>query len=394
MLFCLRFITHSGLEVGMSGKPQVIVLGLGIAGSSIAATLAERGYEVTAVEQFGPLHERGSSHGDTRIYRRVPHEGAPYVDLATRSLEGWKAWSKLAKDPLLVQCGGIDAGPAESPMVRSAEELCRQYEQPFRTMSGSELNTELPNFNLPADWQVIYQPSSGFVRPDATRTFLHRLATEFGARLLFNTPILGIEPSSKGVLIRTANETLECDHLVVSAGSWLPKLFPELGLSLSPERRVIAWYSPLGQLDPARMPIFCLDAHGGWYGMPTPDGRIKVGNDKHLRQKIDPDQPAAPPGPEDIERISGIWRYLTGFAQTPSEIKTCIYTIAPDQHFIIDRHPSHGNILIFSCCSGHGFKYAPVYGEIAADLLASQPCPGLEMLRISVSRVPATRFEN
>jgi sarcosine oxidase len=378
----------------MSGKPQVIVLGLGIAGSSIAATLAERGYEVTAIEQFGPLHERGSSHGDTRIYRRIPHEGAPYVELAAKSLEGWRAWSELAKDALLVQCGGIDAGSAESPMVQSSEELCRQYEQPFLALSGSEFNRESPHFCLPPDWRVIYQPSSGFVRPDATRTFLHRLAREFGAQLLFNTPILGIEPLSNGVRVRIASETLECEHLVVAAGSWLPKLFPELGLSLSPERRVIAWYSPLGPLDLTRMPIFCLDADGGWYGMPTPDGRIKLGNDKHLRQTIDPDQPAAPPGPEDVQKISGIWRYLTGFAHTPSEMKTCIYTVAPDQHFIIDRHPSHRNILIFSCCSGHGFKYAPVYGEIAADLLASTPSPSLEMLRISASRVPATRFEN
>jgi len=371
---------------------HVIVLGLGIAGSSIAAKLAVRGYRVTAIEQFSPLHERGSSHGDTRIYRRIPHEGAPYVELAARSLEGWREWSELAKEALLVQCGGIDAGPAESPMVQSSEELCMQYEQPFRALSGSEFNRESPHFCLPPNWRVIYQPSSGFVRPDATRTFLHRWAREFGAQLLFNTPILGIEPLSNGVRVRIASETLECDHLVVAAGGWLPDLFPELGLSLSPERRVISWHSPLAENDAHRMPIFCLDADAGWYGMPTPDGRVKVGNDKHLRQAIDPNHPAAPPGPEDVERISGIWQYLTGFAEVPSEMKACIYTVAPDQNFIIDRHPSHDNILIFSCCSGHGFKYAPVYGEIAADLLAAKPRPDLDTFRLNRPHNAITRF--
>src|SRR5215471_694434 len=130
----------------MSTQPHVLVLGLGIVGSSIAATLAKKGFRVTAVEQYAPLHERGSSHGDTRIYRRVPYEGALYVDLAARSWEGWKAWGKLAGEDLLVACGGIDAGPAGSEIVTSARTLCAEYRQPCSSFTGQAFSQQYPVF--------------------------------------------------------------------------------------------------------------------------------------------------------------------------------------------------------------------------------------------------------
>ena len=109
----------------MPTQQHVIILGLGIAGSSIAATLASRGYRVTAIEQFSPLHERGSSHGDTRIFRPVPHEGPVYVAMAKACLPGWRIWNQAAGEDLYLECGGIDAGPEDSPMVQAAESLCK-----------------------------------------------------------------------------------------------------------------------------------------------------------------------------------------------------------------------------------------------------------------------------
>src|ERR1700679_1019180 len=126
---------------GMATQQHVIVLGLGIAGSSIAATLAQRGYRVTAIEQFGPLHERGSSHGDTRIFRRVPHEGEAYVQMAGASFDGWREGNRLTGEELFVPCGGIDAGPEDSALVQAAEELCRQHEQPFTVFGGAAFSS-------------------------------------------------------------------------------------------------------------------------------------------------------------------------------------------------------------------------------------------------------------
>src|SRR5271170_3874599 len=195
----------------MPVRQSVVVLGLGIAGSSIAATLAQRGFRVTGIEQFSPLHERGSSHGDTRIFRRIPHEGDVYVQMATASYDGWRRWSRLANDSLFVECGGIDAGPAQSKLVNAAEELCLQYDQPFEALDGQGFSRRYPDFNLPSEWRVIYHPASGFVRPDATRVFLHAMARENGAKLLFDIPVLGIGASSDTVRVRTADNTLTAD---------------------------------------------------------------------------------------------------------------------------------------------------------------------------------------
>jgi sarcosine oxidase len=389
----------------MPTQPSVIVLGLGIAGSSIAAALSSRGLRVTAVEQFAPLHDRGSSHGDTRIFRRVPHEGAVYVEMAEVSLRGWRswnqAWRKADGEDLYLQSGGIDAGPESSAMVQSSESLCREYNQPFELLSGAAVNRKYPPYNLPADWRAVYQPASGVVRPDATRIFLHAQARAAGATLLHNTAVLGIEPSSSSVSVHTSAGKLTADHLIVSAGSWLPSLFPEFHLALSPERRVLAWFESSESSETSRqqsplstnLPIFIFDADGGWYGMPTPDGRLKLGHDKHLRQTIDPTHPPIEPNAEDAAFLARcIHNYFPGLDPAPVAMKSCIYTLTPNHHFLIDHHPSHANILIFSCCSGHGFKYAPAYGEIAADLLAGIPRPDLAALRINRSGTPVVRY--
>lgn len=379
----------------MAASPHVIVLGLGIAGSSIAATLASRGFEVTGIEQFSPLHERGSSHGDTRIFRRVPHEGAVYVELAAMSYQGWQAWNRINREELFLECGGIDAGPESSAMVQAAEELCRQYEQPFEVMDGETFDRRHPRFRLPSDWRVVHQPRSGVVRPDATRAFLHALARSSGATLLHDTTVLNIEYFHDTVQVRTADRTWTADFLVVAAGSWLPSLLSELPFPVSAERRVLAWFDAKTPepLTDGRFPIFVLDADGGWYGMPTPNGQVKIGHDKHLRQQIDPDAMPLPADAEDEAFLARCARqYLAGFAEQPPAMKPCIYTLSEDHHFLIDRHPAHGNVLIFSCCSGHGFKYAPVYGEIAADLIGGATRDDLRALRLSRGGDPATRF--
>lgn len=375
--------------------PHVLVLGLGITGSSIAATLAAGGFRVTAFEQFSALHDRGSSHGDSRIYRRVPREGAVYIELAASSWDGWQEWSQLAAEKLLVDCGGIDAGPKSSTMVNATEKLCHEYGQPCERLTGAAFNRRHPHFNLPPDWDVIYQPRSGFVRPDATRAFLHRLARSAGARLLHETRVVDVDATATGVTVRTAQEAVSGDVLIVAAGSWLPRVLPELKLALSAERRVLAWYQSKQNepLTDGRLPIFCLDSEGGWYGMPTPDGTLKIGHDKHLSETIDPDQPTIQPGDADAAKLAPcVERYFRGFEAQPSMMKSCIYTITPDRHFIIDRHPAHENIILFSCCSGHGFKYAPAYGRIALDLVSGKPRPDLAGLGLNCSGHSATRY--
>jgi sarcosine oxidase len=376
-------------------QPHVLIVGLGITGSAIAATLAAARVRVTALEQFTPLHDRGSSHGDTRIYRRVPHEGPLYVDMATSSWEGWQEWNKLAGEKLLVDCGGIDAGPEDSAIVCESEKLCRDHGQPCEMWTGAAFNRRYSLFHLPESWSVVYQQRSGYVRPDATRRFLHERARADGARLLHETRIIDLDLRRPGVRVRTENETLNGDMLIVAAGSWLPRILPALEIPLRIERRVMAWFRPdhAEALSDGRLPIFCFDSDGGWYGMPTPEGLLKVGHDKHLGQRMDPDQPALEPGEADAAKLAPcVERYFKGFVHQPSAMKTCIYTLTPDHHFIIDRLPENENVFVFSCCSGHGFKYAPAYGKIALDLVEGKPRPDLAVLGLKRSGGRTTRF--
>jgi sarcosine oxidase len=260
-------------------------------------------------------------------------------------------------------------------------------------MSGGTFNRQYPHFNLPNDWRVVYQSASGIVRPDATRTFLHAMARSRGARLLHDTPVLEVATHADTTRLRTAKEILTCDYLIVAAGSWLLKVLPQLEFPLRPERRVLAWFQPRIQTElcDGRVPIFCLNADGGWYGMPTPEGAIKIGHDKHLSQQIDPDKPSIEPSDEDADALKPcVQKYLTGFEPQTLAMKSCIYTLSQDRHFLMDRHPQHPQIFIFSCCSGHGFKYAPAYGEVAADMLSGK----LQSETFSFSRggIAASRF--
>jgi sarcosine oxidase len=353
-------------------RTHVVVIGLGIAGSSIAAALARRGYRVTAIEQFALRHERGSSHGDTRIYRRFPYEGQEYERLAARSLPLWKQWSSDAGEELLVQCGGIDAGPAGSPAVAAARSLCERHPDPKnRFARGDAINRQFPLLRIPPEWEAVYQASSGYVRPDATLRFLHGQASDAGARLLENFPAT-VEMTGQGARIHGPGETIDCDKVVVAAGSWLPTLLPELRLRLSVERRVMGWFKPAGgrKLAAGELPIFLLNTAGVWYGMPTPEGTLKVGNHRHFGEKIDAGQPAGEPDAADEMLLRECMnRYFNGFDERPIRMKQCIYTINEEDRFIMDWHPEQPNILIFGCCSGHGFKYGPVYGEIAAEMV-------------------------
>jgi sarcosine oxidase len=292
----------------------------------------------------------------------------------------------------MVTCGGIDAGPEDSAVVAASQDLSRAHGLPCDILTGTAFNRRHPLFNLPPSWRVAFQPKSGFVRPDATRVFLHAWAKSNGARLLHNTRVEGIDPGPNRVAVRTTNETIEGDILIASAGGWMPKLFPDLALPLSPERRVIAWFDAGASAD-GSVPIFCLDGEGGWYGMPTPDGMIKLGHDKHLNQRIDPDNPTLEPDAADAARLAPcIQRYFNGISSEPTAMKACIYTLTPDKHFVVDRHPAHDNIVLFSCCSGHGFKYAPAYGGIAEDFISGVARPDLAVMALKRSGQRTVRY--
>ena len=342
---------------------KVAVVGLGIAGLSICLKLAEAGHNVSGFEQFDLMHDRGSSHGDTRIFRLTPGEGDLYVRMAERAAPLWREWEHRAGQRLLNDMPGVMAGPPNSAFVVACRSLSETYQHPAVFLQGSDVETATQGaIRLPADWDVCLQRDCGVLLADSARTFLIDEAQRQGAKLFANT---AIRAPVDGSTLSINGETQRFDALIVAAGGWTRALLPETAPLLTPKRRVIAWFRPIAPLE-TLPPILCCDNEIGLFGMPTPDGLYKIG--AHVvGDEVNPDN-VEEPNPSDAPLLSAqIAAHLPLHDPTPVAMKRCLYTMTADENFLVA--PVRDRVLAFSCCSGHGFKYAPLYGQIALDWL-------------------------
>lgn len=345
---------------------KIGVVGLGIAGLSAAAGLLQAGHAVTGFERFALLHDHGSSHGDTRIFRRYPFEGGPYLRLADESAKGWHDWSQQAGEDLIVDCGGIYATPHGSAFMA---DIARNAVQP-EAMSAAQCNEAYPFFNVPADWDLLRVKEDAYIRPDATRVFLAKRIAALGGELHFEAKVEAVDVGCAAVHVD--GEAHQFDALVIAAGGWTAQLLPFMSNYLTTERRTMSWYKPtMGGA--ASLPVFRFGPE--FYGMPTPDGLLKIGHNDHFREPVDMDAPP-PLTDRDAAHVDALRaRFLKNVDPVAVKQARCVYTMTPDLDFIADGHPDNRNVLILSCCSGHGFKYGPSYGRMAADYFAGHALP-------------------
>ena len=357
-------------------KPSVIVIGAGIVGRSIAAHLAARGYSVKLIDQFGPAHARGSSHGDSRLYRRAPFEGDVYVTLAAEAFEGWQAWNRDSGEALLEVRGGYDISSPETSFARDSETLARDHGAEYRMLQGADINQQYPIYNIPDDWPACYVPESGVISPEPALPYLLTGAEAHGAEIFWNGAVTAIDPGRDRVGVVIGDDRISADHVVVAAGPWVAKLIP--GMAVKPRiiRNVLCWFQPRHPSF-ADMPIFAVETSAGlFYGMATASGLLKVAKHGHLGEIIDPDIGAEPVSAVDEEIVSAfVADYFDHVEPAPVQSTTCLYTELPEKHFLIDFHPENSRLLIFSPCSGHGFKYAPLYGGMAERMIADGTPP-------------------
>jgi sarcosine oxidase len=353
---------------------DVIVIGLGGMGSASAHHLARRGYRVLGLEQFEPLHQQGSSHGLTRIIRLAYHEHPSYVPLLRRAYELWHELEADAGRQLLVTTGSLEGGPADGPMFRGALEAARLHDIPHEVLEADEIARRYPAWrSLDPDMRVVYQPDGGFVLAEETMSAHQDGARAAGADLRFGEAVVGWEPLGAGVRVATTSGAYEAERLVICAGAWMRRLVPRLDRLAQPERQVLAWFTPRAPeaFTGDRFPVFIVDvASGSWYGFPTHDGHgLKVGWYHHMREPIDPDDRDRSTRPDDEAALRGfVERHLPDGAGPTEMLKACIFTNTPDEHFIIDRLPDAPQVVVASPCSGHGYKFCSVVGEITADL--------------------------
>ena len=370
---------------------DAIVIGLGGMGSASAYHLARRGKRVLGLEQFGLLHERGSSHGLTRIIRLAYHEDPAYVPLLRRAYELWHDLETTAGEQLLVTTGSLEGGPEDGPMFRGALEAAEAHDIPHEVLDGAEVRRRHPGYaGIGDDLRVVWQPDGGFLLAERTMLAHVNGAIAAGAELRFREPAGTWEPTAEGgVRVTTPRATYEADRLVVCGGPWMGALVPALRSLAVPERQVLAWLTPRSPelFKPDRFPVFLLDVEeGSFYGFPSHDGHgFKFGWYHHFREPMDPDDADRSSRPDDEVALRAFAeRYFPDGAGPTEMLKACIFTNTPDEHFVIDRLGEMPQVTVVSACSGHGYKFCSVIGEIAADLAsAGETSHQIDLFRLS-----------
>jgi sarcosine oxidase len=341
---------------------------LGIAGLSICARLALAGHEVSGFEQFEPMHENGSSHGDTRIMRLTPGEGKIYVRLARRAHALWRTWEGLAGRPFIEWTGGLMAGLRDSPFVAACQALSQTPAAPMRGDAIHALTRGA--MAMPYDWDVLRQEDCGVIAADAARAFLLKQAPRWGAKLAHK---MRIAAPIESPTLTVDGQAKSFDAAIVAAGGWAGKLLPEFAGKLAVKRRVVGYF----RTDAPRMlPVVCCDDEVGLYGMPAPRGLYKLGFHA-IGGGADADAVRAPDEADAAQLAEHARVLLPQHDPNPVRMARCLYTVTPDENFLIAPSAAHPRVLLFSACSGHGFKYAPAFGQFAEEWLQERPSPEL-----------------
>jgi sarcosine oxidase len=355
---------------------DVIVVGLGGMGSAAAYQLAARGQRVLGLERFGPAHDRGASHGGSRITRQSYFEDPAYVPLLLRSYELWERLERDSGRGLMTLTGGLMMGAPDSLTVAGSRLSAERWGLAHEMLDAAEIRRRFPVFRPAPGDVALFEAKAGLLRPEATVRAHLALAAGHGAELRFHEPVEAWAADGGGVTVRTAAGTYTAGALVLCPGAWAPRLLADLGVPMVVTRQVQFWFAPDGGIEPFRpevQPIFIWEGPPGRqvYGFPAldgPDGGIKVaffrGGEVTTPETIDRSVRA-----EEVELVAAhLATRVPAAAGRFLRAKTCMYTNTPDEHFVVARHPAHERVTVACGFSGHGFKFVPVVGEILADL--------------------------
>jgi sarcosine oxidase len=381
----------SGGRWNQMSAMDVAVIGLGVMGSAALHHLAGRGLRVVGIEQFAPGHDRGSSHGETRIIRLGYFEHPSYVPLVRAAYPLWRALEQKSGESLLQITGIIELGAPEGALVAGTLRSSRAHALPHEVLDAAEVMRRFPALRVPSGFVGVFQPEGGILAAEPAIQAQVALATAAGAQVRTKETVRALEPRAGGVRIITDTGIIEAGQAIVAAGPWVRKLLPDFPVPLRVTRQVLGWFEAT---EPAmfgrdRCPVFMIEnADGIFYGFPA--GRkpgIKFAKHHHADEAVDPAVPAGPmAGADEALLRAALTAHLPAANGRLLDAQTCLYTMAPDGDFILDRLPGSPDIIVASPCSGHGFKFAPVIGEILADLATTGAT------RHDISRFRLARF--
>lgn len=354
---------------------EYVIIGAGAMGSAAAYHLARDGRRVLLLEQFAVGHTRGSSHGESRIFR-FAYPNADYAQLAMQCKPLWRQLEAESGERLLIETGGLDL--ADDPEgFNAVDEVARTLERlgaAYALLDAEQVRARFPMFSMSREGRAVYSPDAGILLADRCVRAFVRLAQAQGAVVHEHEAVRAIHPEDAHVWVETAQQRYRARAVIITAGAWVNALLAGLGfaLPLRIEREQVAYFDARGSAEfrPERMPIWIHYRALIAYGFPDLGNGVKAGFHHAGHYLNSADENNGQPDAADLERLGNYIRMrFPALDPTPRNALTCLYTNAPDEDFIIDALPSVPNVIVASPCSGHGFKFAVGIGRALADLV-------------------------
>ncbi|HSJ31797.1 MAG TPA: N-methyl-L-tryptophan oxidase [Longimicrobiales bacterium] len=385
----------------MMRAPDVVVAGLGAHGAALVHELARRGVSVLGLDMHTPPHEYGSTTGRTRITRQAYYEDPLYVPLVQRAGELWAEIEELTGTVLYRQTGGLMAGRADCELVRGCLASAERHGLPHEVLGADGIRRRFQVLQPDDDVVGVYEPNAGVLLLDACIRTLLEQAVAYGAEIRTGTRVTGWRANGAGVTLETTSGSVHAGHAVFAVGSWLnPLLASEQGdapvqLQLTIERQTAHWFGAapgVHGFSAAECPVTMLALADGrmLYTLPDVGHGLKAAL-HHDGATVTADTVDRTVGSAEEERVRALLQdWMPGAGHRVLDGGVCLYTNTPDRHFVVDRHPSHGNVLLVSACSGHGFKFATALAEVTADL-ALEGDAAFDVAMFAVDRVLASQ---
>lgn len=372
---------------------DLIVIGFGGVGSATLYQAAKKGWSVLGIDQFGPVHTKGSTHGQTRIIRKAYFEHPNYVPLAEEAFERWDELNNRHRTrpdikPLLEQSGLLQIGRPDSEVIEGVKASAAAHGLQLETFTPEQIHRRLPILNVAADHVGLFEPEAGFLRVEHCVAAHLAQAKKRGAKLAGETHVQSWTASENGVEVETDHGVYRAARLAICAGAWSARLLSGLGMNLTVLAKQQNWY----QIDRVEQkfvndfPVVFIEEDDGeqFYCLPELDshglkvcrhtGGEIVRDASTLDRELDPD---------DISRNEDFLdRRFHHSKHRLVHHSTCMYTMSADGHFIVDSHPEYSNVAFAAGLSGHGFKFAPVLGNRLVEMLDGNGDPDLEFLSL------------
>jgi sarcosine oxidase len=352
---------------------DVVVLGAGGVGSAAMWQLAKRGLSVLGIDRFHPPHDRGSSHGQSRIIRQAYFEHANYVPLLLAGYELWEQLEAISGQPLKHEVGLLEVGPANGTVVPGVLEAAQQHDLKVEHLSAAEVIKRWPAFRVPDELTAVFEPRAGWLHVEECVSACLEAARRHGATLL---PGVEVSDWSAGddIVLHTANGDITAARLVVTAGAWAGQLLKSLNVPLRVRRKTLMWFSSSDARTQAAagFPCYLFELpEGVFYGFPEVDARglkaAEHSGGEWIVDSLNVDRNLRESDRKPVEHF--LLSHLPAAQLPHREHAVCLYTMSPDEQFIVDRHPNDSRIVFAAGLSGHGFKFTPVLGQILADLV-------------------------